>query len=254
MNSEDFQILYQIEETHWWFVGMREIMSVILNSEIDTLSNPKVLDAGCGTGMMLSWLKRHTKGATVYGVDSSQEALTFCSRRGDERLLQCDICSLPFASNTFRFITCLDVLQQVPHGFDTNALSELYRVLAPGGLLYIRVAANQWLWSGHDRAINTCHRYNLYEIKEKLLRVGFTVSRSTYVNTLLFPAAILIRLYKKLRLHTAKSDVKPLPKGLTWLNQVLMAALKIEAQYLKKPWRKFPMGLSAVCLAHKKSC
>ncbi len=231
---------------------MREITGVMLDSEVKNLSNPRVLDAGCGTGIMLGWLKRYSNGEDIYGIDSSQEALGFSRLRGNKKLVHGDISNLPFVSNSFTLITCFDVLQQIPSNIELNALSELYRVLAPGGLLYIRVAANQWLWSGHDRALGTQHRYNLYELKKKLMQAGFTISRSTYVNILLFPVAVIIRLYKKFFHFT--SDVRPMPKGLAWLNRFLIWALKIEAWYLNKPRRMFPQGLSVVCLAYKRLC
>lgn len=253
MRLEDFQTLYQIEDNHWWFVGMREITGVMLDSEVKNLSNPRVLDAGCGTGIMLGWLKRYSNGEDIYGIDSSQAALGFSRFRGHKKLVQGDISNLPFVSNSFTLITCFDVLQQVTFDNELKTLSELYRVLAPGGLLYIRVAANQWLWSGHDRALGTQHRYDLYELQEKLLRIGFTISRSTYVNALLFSVAVIIRLYKKI-IFCSTSDVRPMPRGLTWLNRLLTSILKIEAWYLKNPRRRFPFGLSAVCLAHKKLC
>lgn len=230
---------------------MREITGIMLDSEVKNLSKPRVLDAGCGTGIMLEWLKRYSNGEDIYGIDSSQAALGFSRFRGNKKLAQGDISNLPFVSDSFTLITCFDVLQQVTFDNELKTLSELYRVLAPGGLLYIRVAANQWLWSGHDRALGTQRRYNLYELKKKLMQAGFTISRSTYVNTLLFPVAVIVRFCKKF-CFCSNSDVKPMPKGLAWLNQLLMSVLKIEAWYLKKPWRKFPQGLSCVCMAYKK--
>ena len=155
---------------------MREITGVMLDSEIKNLSNPRVLDAGCGTGIMLGWLKRYSNGEDIYGIDSSQAALGFSRFRGHKKLVRGDISNLPFVSNSFTLITCFDVLQQIPFGNELKALSELYRVLAPGGLLYIRVAANQWLWSGHDMALGTQHRYNLYNHDHHYIKLGYNQS------------------------------------------------------------------------------
>lgn len=251
MKLEDFQTLYQIEDNYWWFVGMREITAVMLDSEVKNLSNPRVLDAGCGTGRMLGWLKRYSNGGDICGIDSSREALNFSRLRGHKKLVQGDISNLPFPSDSFHLITCFDVLPHISFDNELTVLSELHRVLVPGGQLYIRVPANQWLWSGHDKALGIRHRYSLQELKNKLLQTGFIVSRSTYVNTLLFPIAVAIRLYKKLN-FCSTSDVRPMPKALAWLNHLLITVLKIEAWYLKKPWRRFPFGLSAVCLVYKK--
>ena len=45
--------------------------------------------------------------------------------------VKADICNLPFEDNTFDVILCNHVLEHIPD--DTKAMSELYRVLKPGG-------------------------------------------------------------------------------------------------------------------------
>lgn len=45
--------------------------------------------------------------------------------------VKADICNLPFADNSFDFILCNHVLEHIPD--DKKAMSELYRILKPGG-------------------------------------------------------------------------------------------------------------------------
>ncbi len=45
--------------------------------------------------------------------------------------IKADICSLPFADNSFDIILCNHVLEHIPD--DTKAMQELYRILKPGG-------------------------------------------------------------------------------------------------------------------------
>jgi hypothetical protein len=51
MLPED-EILYNLENTHWWFMGMNSIMDKILVSTIKPDS--KLLDVGCNPGQALS--------------------------------------------------------------------------------------------------------------------------------------------------------------------------------------------------------
>lgn len=51
--------------------------------------------------------------------------------------IQADICDLPFEDNEFRIIYCSNVLEHIPD--DAKAMSELMRVLQPGGLAIIQV-------------------------------------------------------------------------------------------------------------------
>ena len=51
--------------------------------------------------------------------------------------VKADICNLPFEDNAYDFIICNHVLEHIPD--DTKAMTELYRVLAPGGTAIIQV-------------------------------------------------------------------------------------------------------------------
>jgi hypothetical protein len=74
----------------------------------------------------------------------------------------------------------------------------------------------------HDQALGTQRRYTRPELAAKLTESGFRVLRATYANTTLLPLAIVRRLIlKRLGLADSGSDVKPLPKGLGWLNAIL---------------------------------
>jgi ubiquinone/menaquinone biosynthesis C-methylase UbiE len=245
MKHEDFVDLYELEETYWWFVGMRDIVAAQLNGRLPE-SQRRILDAGCGTGIMLSWLERYSETEPVVGLDYTRDALTFCKERGHRLLAQGSVTDLPFADESFDMATCFDVLQQLPDGVDEKAMSELRRVLKPDGLLYIRVAAYQWLLSGHDRALGTLRRYTLPEFVEKLTGVGFEVEQKTYANTLLFPVVMTKRLLKD-----TGSDVKPLPSWLRWLNAPMTQCLRLEAQWLAGGARRLPFGLSIIAIARR---
>jgi demethylmenaquinone methyltransferase/2-methoxy-6-polyprenyl-1,4-benzoquinol methylase len=99
----------------------------------------KVLDLCCGTGQMINYeCKAVGKNATVIGVDFSQEMLNVGAERLNRlvkdykfELVKGSILELPFEENTFDCITIAFGLRNIP---DKNkALSEMYRVLKPGG-------------------------------------------------------------------------------------------------------------------------
>jgi SAM-dependent methyltransferase len=253
LRAQDFADLFALEESHWWFVGMREVTAALLDPVCPRGRVRDVLDAGCGTGGMLSWLERYAGGGRVTGVDLSADALDFCRGRGLLGVAQASVTALPFADSAFDLLTSFDVLVQLPgEGSDELAMREMFRVLRPGGVAFVRVAAYEWMRSGHDEALNTQRRYTLGQLIERMTRAGFRVRRATYANSLLLPVAALRRLVlKRLRLAGAGSDVKPLPPGFGWLNRSLASALNAEAALLRRPGSKLPAGLSAVCVAEK---
>jgi SAM-dependent methyltransferase len=253
MRDEDYEYLYALEEEFWWFAGMREITAALLDPFCPPGRDRLILDAGCGTGGMLTWLGRYAGGGSVAGLDYVAGALRFCRQRGHESLVRASATDLPFADSTFDLVTSFDVLVQLPgEGADERAMREMLRVLKPGGVAFVRAAAYEWMRSGHDEALDTQRRYGLGLLTERMERAGFRTLRTTYANALLLPAAALRRLVlKRIGLADAGSDVKPLPPRLGWLNRALAGALKAEARLLRNSRAKLRAGLSAVCVAEK---
>lgn len=252
MRTEDYEHLYRLEETFWWFAGMRALTAALL----DPLLPPRdraILDAGCGTGGNLEWLARYAGQGRVVGIDLVSTALEFCRARGHRHLVQASATNLPFTDESFDLVTSFDVLVQIPGAqSDQQALGEAWRVLKPGGIVFARAAAYHWMRSGHDEAMESHRRYQLSELGAKMEKAGFRLLRSTYANSVLLPLAIVHRLLlKPLGLANRGSDVKPLPAHLHWLNHSLAQALYWEANYLRVARHKLPAGLSAICVAQK---
>lgn len=106
-----------------------------------------VLDVGCGSGL-LAYDMANLVGAAgrVVGVDSSRDMLVLAERRCSDlpqvRLKQSKAEGLPENADSFDAVTCVQVLlylSDVP-----TALSEMYRVLKPGG----RIAIIETDWRG----------------------------------------------------------------------------------------------------------
>jgi SAM-dependent methyltransferase len=99
------------------------------------LASIHLLDAGCGDGEFLAFLRG--LGLEVSGVDVSETAIERAKRRCPEADLRVGSLEdrLPFADKTFDAIWCTEVLE---HVFDVHrALAELNRVLKVGGALLL---------------------------------------------------------------------------------------------------------------------
>lgn len=257
MQAGDYADLYALEEDLWWFAGMRAITAALLDPLCAPGRDRLILDAGCGTGANLEWLARYAGGGRVVGLDLVSTALGFCRERGhsglaraNPDLAQGSVTDLPFADRVFDLLTSFDVLGQVPGAGDERAIREMKRVLRPGGIAFIRVAAYRWMRSDHDEALGTQRRYALGELGDKVERAGLRVVRATYANSALLPVAAVRRLVlKRVGLCARGSDVKPLPPRLGWLNRTLTRALGAEARFLRHPRARLRAGLSAICVA-----
>lgn len=246
MKIEEYRTMYEVEDTYWWYQGMRDIFLSVLDGQYEASGNLRILDAGCGTGAMLGYLGRYGR---VIGSDVSSEAMRFCTLRDVEgcNLTQSSLVALPFSEEAFDLITSFDVICCIDE--DMLAFQELTRVLKPGGRLLVNLPAYSLLHSEHDLAVHIKRRYTRPQVADQMERAGLTVERITYANTLLFPFEAAVRIAKKRSAKSAseaKSDLKTLPAIINgWLRKVLF----LEGKLLQKV--DLPFGLSVICLSRK---
>ena len=119
-----YEEMFKNEGRYWWFVGTRNIIF----SQIDCYSKikcQKVLDIGCGTGIVL---KRLINYGEVYGIDISEEAVKFCKKRGIKKTDVTEIIS--FINKILIFILNIEskVLKKInlPFGISILAVVKKY--------------------------------------------------------------------------------------------------------------------------------
>ena len=246
MQAGDFEDLYTLEDKFWWFVAMRHITDTILREKLRQ-GSLDILDAGCGTGYNIQHYEK--LGHRVTSFDISQDALDRVRQRGARRVCRASVAQIPFRSDTFDLVTSFEVVDQLRLDAAAEAFRELHRVLKPGGSLYLRLPAYEWMRSSHDTDIATAHRYTRTELRDMLLLAGFRIEIVSYANMWLFPVIMLKRSLKAIGIGRG-SDVKPLPGSLAWIDPIFRDILSSEAGILGKS-RSLPFGLSVVAHALK---
>lgn len=242
MDAREYDILFQVEDRHWWCRGLRRLLGTQWRRNLPR-EGVRSLDIGCGTGGVLQ-LVQHAGFAV--GLDLSPHALACCRRRDLAHLTRGSGLELPFAAGSFSAATMLDVLC---HQWVTDraaALAEARRVLQPGGFLFVNVPAYQSLYSQHDIGVQNGHRFRRHEVRRLLEEAGFEVRFLSYWNTLLLPAAILVRLIRKFQpAHGSElSDTYTVP-----FTHLLGAVLRVEHALMRVV--ALPAGLSIFAVARK---
>ena len=240
MELAEYKNIFENEASHFIYLTRHQLILALFKKYV-IKPRPNILDAGCGTGLLA---KKMEKFGTVWGVDLSPEAIKFAKLRG-LKTKRASITHLPFKKNAFDVVTCVDVIYHKAIKDDSKALKEFFRVLKPGGLLIIRVPANKWLKLIHDQHVHTSQRYNLSELRNKLLRTGFDIKKISFIDTLLLPLAILQSLKEKIIFSDkTTSSIKLLPKPV---NTLLTKILSFEIFLIAKINLPFGIGLIAVC-------
>jgi ubiquinone/menaquinone biosynthesis C-methylase UbiE len=185
----------------------------------------------------------------VAGVDIAWEAICLCRADGLTGAVVGSANDLPFNEGSFDIVTSIDMLEceGVKPG---QVVGECYRVLAPGGIGIIVMAAHQWLLSEHDRAVHSVRRFNTSELNALLHPFPIDLLYTGYLFALLFP---FMAIRKKLNpprndkpRDLAISDVRiPIPP----VNFILDSICRIESSFV--PTVQLPLGTS-VCTVFRK--
>ena len=233
----------EVEATHWWFIGRRRLFA----REIDKTGLPRssrVLDVETSTRANLRLL-RDLGFHTVDGLDFSNEAIRYCREKGLGLVRYGDVCSMPFADESFDLLLATDIIEHVDD--DAKALGEIARVLRPGGKALITVPAFPIIWGLQDRIAQHRRRYRMCQLVNRVACAGFAIDVCYYFNFLLFlpiwMGRRLIDIFRPEIQNEAQIN-SPL------INRVMLAIFSTDIAMA--PILRVPFGVSILLVATKK--
>jgi SAM-dependent methyltransferase len=240
--DRDYELqTHRVEDRHWWYRGRRIVLDDVI-AGLGLPADARILDAGCGSGRNMVELARY---GDVTGVELAEASIAAARARDSGEVIAGSVLDMPFEDGMFDLAVSLDVIEHLED--DVTALREMRRTVAPGGALLVTVPAYQWLWSGHDEINHHHRRYTRASLERAAQQAGWRQVRTTYFNSLLLPAAILLRVLD--RLSTKKTTESSLdlwvpPAPLNWL---LERPLVLEGALIARGGR-IPAGLSLLAV------
>jgi SAM-dependent methyltransferase len=251
MERTFYQDMRLAEDWDWWHAGRRRVLARILRRGLSScglpVSGAEILDVGCGTGGTTAFLGREHR---VIGCDVATDAVRLARGRG-LALVRASAESLPFSPASFDVVLALDVLEH--HDDDSAVALEARRVLRPGGLLLVTVPCFSFLWGPHDVLSHHRRRYVLPSLRASLERGGLRILRASYFNALLFPAAAMVQLVRRLlrrgRPVEPRSDMADPQSTPRLFNAMLRETFAAEGPWLSR--FPLPFGISAFALARR---
>ena len=233
------------EDTHFWFVGLRRVARQLLDATL-TGRLGRIVDCGAGTGRNLDWLREY---GDAVGVELTPFGLAAGRARG-RRLVRGSVAALPFRDTSVDLTTSFDVLYCLDDATEARALREMWRVLKPGGVALVNVAALDILRGSHSTLTHEVRRYSPASLRTRLTSAGFSVERLTFTNLTPFPAALAVRTFERLSGRAAEASDADLRVPAAPINALFNTALAVEAAMLRV--MNLPIGTSLMAVGRKR--
>jgi SAM-dependent methyltransferase len=245
----NFDFLPEIEAEHFWFVSRNELISWLTRRFAPAPA--RALEVGCGTGFVLFALRDALPKTRLVGSELHTLGLqTARKRHGDAvELFQMDARQTHLAESV-DLVGAFDVLEHIPQ--DEAVLAEIFRVLAPGGVLIATVPQHPWMWSAEDDLAKHQRRYCRGELARKAAAAGLEPVYQTSFTTLAFPLMVASRLLARLKAtsRTLAEQTEAEFELSPGLSRVLLALARLE-QVLRKCGVPLPFGGSQVLVARR---
>ncbi|MGH8965907.1 MAG: class I SAM-dependent methyltransferase, partial [Actinomycetes bacterium] len=130
---------------YWWYRARSELLRTVFEGSVGEPG--RVLDVGSADGPSVEWLRSHGEQTSLDVDPRGLRAGGVCG----------SAMALPFRDAVFDVVAAFDVIEHCEP--ESRVLSELTRVLAPGGRLLISVPAYQWAWTEFDDENGHHRRY-----------------------------------------------------------------------------------------------
>jgi SAM-dependent methyltransferase len=241
-----FPLLWNLEKNYFWFSSRNKLITWSMKKYFSDATS--ILDVGCGTGNVLSAIKRAFPNSRLFGADIFIEGLRFAQERNETALLfQMDAKSIPFRDE-FDIVGAFDLIEHIDN--DELALNQMYKATRPGGGIIITTPQHPFLWSNKDEHAHHYRRYNSKELICKVENAGFKIEKITSFVTFLFPFIIASRYYNKI----IKTDYQPLREFHinNFSNNLFYKTMRFESNLIKLGF-SFPFGTSLLLVGRKES-
>lgn len=197
-DSSGLEVLRRMQERHFWYRGRHRFLMHAFGRQMRRfrmdVSTLRVLDLGGGCGGWLKYLCEYgtTRPAELALADSATAALEYARSFLPEDIQrhQADLLDLPW-HDRWDVIFLLDVLEHIPE--DQRALSQVFKALAPGGLLFFTTPALQSFWSYNDDAVHHVRRYSQADFRRLAVSCGFECLDTRYFMFFLSPLLLATR-------------------------------------------------------------
>jgi len=235
-NRQEYQSMYDVERQLWWYQILHERVLYQIKKQFNTNKEISILDAACGTGGLLSFLKENGY-QHLTGFDYSQHAIEFSKERELDVSFG-DLKDIDAFRNTATFdvISCNDALYFLSDQEIIRALQLFKKRLNPNGLIIINIHAHEAFSGTHDVAVGSSRRFVLDDFVRYAKEANLKIDYSTYWPFFLSLPIWVVRKWQRYQMRTGKINKAELHSDVSYpgdfVNGILKTVTTMEGVFL----------------------
>lgn len=241
MNKEEYKNIFENEYSHWWYRILDDLVEYYVKI-YNHKNSINILDAGCGTGRIISKLSKY---GNTFGIDASPTAIEICQSKGLTNVKIADLNEWQ-SEKEFDVIISLDVLYHQSFINIDKIIKSFHNSLRSNGVLILNLPAFNALKRQHDIVVGGNKRFRMKDIERLLVQNGFNVFTKSYRYPLLFKFILLRKLFFN-KNNKVSSDLEPVYQPL---DKLLYLVHKLENEIIKMGF-SIPYGSSLFIVAKK---
>lgn len=244
-NRLEYQRMYETERKLWWYQILHGKVLGQVRTHFRAMDpDLKILDAACGTGGLLSFLKENGY-SNLRGFDYSQHAIDFSNERGLNVVFG-DLRNVDAfeAGETFDIIICNDALYFLTDMEIIRTLTAFKSRLNRNGLIIINIHAFEAFSGTHDLAVGSSRRFKREQFQAFGQAAGLRIGYTTYWPFALSLPILLVRQWQNYRIRKNKIDVGKLDSDVEYPGDAINAILKTITKAESAILAKAPFGSS----------
>lgn len=225
-SPQEYQNMFDVEQKLWWYQILHEKVLYQIKKHFKNDKQIRILDAACGTGGLLSFLRADGY-QSLTGFDYSVHAIEFSKARNlDVSFGDLKDVNTFRDGKTFDVICCNDALYFLTDHEIIQAMQSFRKKLSPNGLVIINIHAFEAFSGIHDVAVGSSRRFVRSDFVRYAKAAGLHMADHTYWPFFLSLPIWLVRTWQRYQIRSGKVNTTSAKSDVSYPGDFINGMLK----------------------------